>query len=150
MIIIFFVNSPVFFFFYLVTHTPTLQGFCTDAHRFTQKSWWSVGGFGVGGANQPRHHPTHPANHLSPNSHPSTRTQPRPCKVSVPTCIALQRKRSQDYCWNAVKIEEAPTEQPNAVKSLINQASVTLLIPMISLHFRTEWYEESCMHRSIK
>ena len=38
------------FSFDLVTHTlphpPTLQGFCADAHRFTQKCWWVVGGVG--------------------------------------------------------------------------------------------------------
>ena len=55
-------------FCYLVTHTPTLQGFCADAHRFTRKCWRSVGGVGVGGTNQPTHHPTHPANHLLANS----------------------------------------------------------------------------------
>ena len=31
------IYSGVMFFFNLVTHTPTLQGFCADAHRFTQK-----------------------------------------------------------------------------------------------------------------
>ena len=28
------------------THPPTLQGFCADAHRFTLKCWWVVGGVG--------------------------------------------------------------------------------------------------------
>ena len=64
------------FFFYLVTHAPTLQGFYADAHRLTLKCWWSVGGVGVGGTNQPTHHPTHPANHLPTNSYPSTHTHP--------------------------------------------------------------------------
>ena len=27
-------------------HPPTLQGFCTDAHRFTLKCWWVVGDVG--------------------------------------------------------------------------------------------------------
>ena len=63
-------------FLHLVTHTPTLQGFCSDAHRFTLKCWSSMGGVGVGETNQPTHHPTHPANHLPTNSHPSTHTHP--------------------------------------------------------------------------
>ena len=28
------------------THPLTLQGFCADAHRFTPKYWWVVGGVG--------------------------------------------------------------------------------------------------------
>ena len=28
------------------THPPTLRGFCADAHRFTLKCWWVVGGVG--------------------------------------------------------------------------------------------------------
>ena len=28
------------------THPPTLQGFCTDAHRFTLNCWWLVAGVG--------------------------------------------------------------------------------------------------------
>ena len=28
------------------THPPTLQEFCADAHRFTLKRWWVVGGVG--------------------------------------------------------------------------------------------------------
>ena len=28
------------FFFHLVTHTPTLQGFCADAHRFGVRNCW--------------------------------------------------------------------------------------------------------------
>ena len=96
--------TPGYFFFHLVTHTPTLQRFSADAHRFTLKYWCVVGGVGVGGTNKPTHHQTHPANHLPTNSHPSLPipTQP-PCKVSASTCIAQQKKRSQDYCWNTVK-----------------------------------------------
>ena len=33
-------------FCHLVTGTPTLQGFCADAHRFTLKCWWVVVGIG--------------------------------------------------------------------------------------------------------
>ena len=40
------VIHPGVLFFYLVTHTPTLQGFCADAHRFTLKCWWVVGDVG--------------------------------------------------------------------------------------------------------
>ena len=63
-------------FLHLVTHTPTLQGFCSDAHRFTLIGWRLVGDVGVGGTNQPTHHPTYPANQLPTSSHPSTRTHP--------------------------------------------------------------------------
>ena len=55
-------------FLHLVTHTPTLQGFCSDAHRFTLIGWRLVGDVGVGGTNQPTHHPTHPAAYLPTNS----------------------------------------------------------------------------------
>ena len=63
-------------FFQLVTHTPSLQGFCADANRFALKCWWLVGGVGVGGTNQPTHHATHPANQLPTNSHPPTHSHP--------------------------------------------------------------------------
>ena len=68
--------SGVFSFSHLVTHTPTLQVFYADAHRFTLKCWWLVGGVGVGGTNQPTHRPTHPANYLPTHLHPSTDTHP--------------------------------------------------------------------------
>ena len=72
----YFVYSTAFFlwifFFSLLIYTPTLQGFCAHAHRFTLKCWRSVGGVGVDGTNQPTHHPTHPENHSLTNSRPST------------------------------------------------------------------------------
>ena len=116
--------TPGYCFFYLVTHTLTLQGFCADAHRFAPKCWWSVGSVGSGGINQPTHHPTHPANHLPTNLHPSIHTHPATMQGF---CADVHRVTMEAI---PEKIEEPPTQQLNAVKSLTNQASVTLLIPM--------------------
>ena len=154
--------------FFLVTHTPTLQGVYADALIASYRNVglrWLLLVLGVGGTNRRMHQPTHPANRLiATNSHPHILipTQP-PCKVSAPTCIALQWNRSQDNCWSKVQIEEPPTQHPNTVKSLTNYASLTLIIQLRAwpirrlsrssfpwlLHFRTEWYEGSCMHRLI-
>ena len=65
-----------FVFFLLVTHAPTFQWFCADTHRFTLRCWWLVALGGVGGTNQPTHHPTHPANRSPINSHSYTHTHP--------------------------------------------------------------------------
>ena len=59
----------------------------------------------------------------TPHTHQLTPIYPYPprnphARFSVPTCISLKRERSQDICWNTFKIEEPPTQQPNALKSV--------------------------------
>ena len=89
-----------------------------------------VGGWCWCSWDQPAHAPSDAP--IKPLAHELTPiypipTQP-PCKVSAPSGIALQWKRSQDYCFNTVEIEDPPTPQPNAIKSLANWACVTLHI----------------------
>ena len=94
--------------FFYMTDIPTLHGFWADAHRFTLVSGWFT--------NQSTHHLTHPTHQLTPiYLYPPRNPHAR---FSVPTCISLKRERSQDICWNTFKIEEPPTQQPNALKSV--------------------------------
>ena len=128
--------------FYLVTHTPTLQGFCTDTHRFTLKCWWSANGVGVGATNQPTHHPMHPANHLFTNSHSSTHTHPARMQGFCANVHRFTMEAIPRLLLEHSKIKEPPTQQPNAVKNWTNKASVTLLIPMTtSFSDRVVWGE---------
>ena len=138
------------YFFYLVTHTPTLQGVYADALIASYRNVglrWLLLVLGVGGTNRRMHQPTHPANRLiATNSHPHILipTQP-PCKVSAPTCIALQWNRSQDNCWSKVQIEKPRRSSLIQLRVWRVRRLSRSSFPWL-LHFRTEWYEGSCMH----
>ena len=72
----YFLFAPEYIVFFLGDPHTHLARVSVDADRFTLKRWWSMGGVGVGGTNKPTHRPTHPANDLPTNSHPSTHTYP--------------------------------------------------------------------------